>query len=523
VLTGTVGDAALDIGSSWWDLIERRARLTPDRTMLADGNGRSLTFEQYRARAEATAAGLAGMGMTSDQIVSWQLPTSLEAVVLKAALCRLGVAQNPMIPMLRRAEVGLIVEQLQSDWFIVPGTWRGFDYTALGREVIGDGLCQLVSLDVFDDTLDGIALPAGDPGHLDPPVYPTDAVRWYFYSSGTTAAPKGAKHTDASAMCASHCSIDHVRLGPDDVFPLAFPTAHIGGIMNLTAQMRAGSRVVLFDGFDPTRTPELMADHGATLLGSAIPFFLAYMDAQRRHGDTPLFPKLRTLVAGGAPVPPEIHLALERQLGTGVINQWGLTEFPGATGLAIDDPAEKFLGSVGTPVRNVEVRVVDADGVPVPTGVEGELVLRGPNCFAGYVDSSLDAAAFDADGFFRTGDLGKLDADGFVWVTGRLKDIIIRNAENISALEIEDVLYKHPSIADVAVVGVPDPRTGERCCAVVVLAPEVEGLTLADLGAHCRASGLATQKIPEQIEIVTELPRNATGKILKHVLRAQLK
>jgi acyl-CoA synthetase (AMP-forming)/AMP-acid ligase II len=517
-----MGTEALEITTSWWDLIERRAGLTPDRTMLADGFGRSLTFEQYRARAEITAAGLMDLGVTSEQIVSWQLQTSLEAVVLKAALSRLGVAQNPIIPMLRRAEVGLIVHQLASDWLIVPGTWRGFDYAALGRDVIGDGGCRLLSLDVFVDSPDGIALPAGDPSRLEPPVYPTDAVRWYFYSSGTTAAPKGAMHTDASAMCASHCSIDHVRLGPNDVFPLAFPTAHIGGIMNLTAQMRAGSKVVLFDSFDPAVTPELMAAHDATMLGSAIPFFLAYMDAQRRHGDAPLYPRLRTLVAGGAPVPPEIHMALERELGSGVINQWGLTEFPGATGLALDDPPEKFLGSVGRPVRNVEVRVVDGDGALVPIGVEGELLLRGPNCCAGYVDSSLNAAAFDAEGFFRTGDLGRVDADGFVWITGRLKDIIIRNAENISALEVEDVLYKHPLIADVAVVGVPDPRTGERACAVVVLAPGVESLTLADLGAHCRAFGLATQKIPEQIEIVGELPRNATGKILKHVLRAQL-
>jgi non-ribosomal peptide synthetase component E (peptide arylation enzyme) len=154
--------------------------------------------------------------------------------------------------------------------------------------------------------------------------------------------------------------------------------------------------------------------------------------------------------------------------------------------------------------------------------VEGELRVRGPQCFAGYVDTTLDAEAFDADGFFRTGDLGVIDADGFVRVTGRLKDIIIRNAENISAVEVEDALFEHPAIEDVAVVGVPDPRTGERCCAVVVLAdPEVQ-LSLADIAAHCRARGLANQKIPEQLEIVTELPRNPMGKVLKHELRGWL-
>jgi acyl-CoA synthetase (AMP-forming)/AMP-acid ligase II len=513
---------ALPLSSSWWELIERRAGLTPDRTMLEDERGRSVTFAEYRTRAEEVAAGLAALGVAPGHVVSWQLPTSLEAAVLMAALSRLGVAQNPIIPILRRAEVGLIFEQLASDFLIVPGTWRGFDYAAMATAVVGDGPCRVVVCDDFDRGAGNLSLPTGDPRSLAPCVDPGSALRWYYYSSGTTAAPKGVKHTDASATAASNGTIEMVRLAADDVFPMPFPISHIGGLMMVTAQLRVGARIVLFDAFDPVQSPVAMAERGATLLGSAVPFFLAYLAAQRRYGDWPLFPELRQVVAGGAPVPPELHLELECELGHGVINSWGLTEFPTATSLAVDDPPEQFLGSVGRPVAGVAVRVIDPTGSPQPPGVEGELCLRGPQCFAGYVDAALDAEAFDRDGFFRTGDLGVVDEEGYVRVTGRLKDIIIRNAENISALEVEDVLYAHPAIADVAVIGLPDPRTGERCCAVVVLAEGTESLTLVDLAAHCRSHGLANQKTPEQLEIVTQLPRNPMGKVLKHELRAKL-
>jgi acyl-CoA synthetase (AMP-forming)/AMP-acid ligase II len=523
-------EETLTAGSSWWDLISRRAERTPDRVMLEDEGGHTLTFDEFRRRAEEVAAGLVEMGVRPDQVVSWQLPTSLRAAVLMAALSRLGVAQNPVIPILRRAEVSQIVDQLESAWLFVPGTWRGFDYAAMAGEVAAGRHCQVVVCDQFDPTEHGLGLPIGDPVRLGPPgpsgpspLGVADPARWYYYSSGTTAAPKGVRHTDASAMASCQATMDLVRLAADDVFPMAFPITHIGGIMMLTATLRAANRMVLIEAFDPVRSPLFMADRGATLLGSAVPFFLAYLEAQRRHGEGLLFGRLRQVLAGGAPLPPELHLELERELGHGVANSWGLTEFPAATSLAIDDPPEKFLGSAGRPARGVEVRVNGPTGTPVPTGVEGELCLRGPQRFAGYVDSSLDADSVDADGYLRTGDLGMIDEDGFVWITGRLKDVIIRNAENISALEIEGVVYEHPSVADVAVVGVPDRRTGERCCAVVVLAADAPGpLTLADLAEHCRAHGLARQKVPEQLEIVADLPRGPMGKVLKHELRARL-
>jgi acyl-CoA synthetase (AMP-forming)/AMP-acid ligase II len=276
---------------------------------------------------------------------------------------------------------------------------------------------------------------------------------------------------------------------------------------------------VFIETFDPVESPLVMAEHGATLLGSALPFFQAYIAAQRRHGDTPLFPALRGFVSGGAPKPPEIYYELKDLFGVPTISGWGLTEFPIATTSTVDDTEEELAETEGRLVPGVELRVVAMDGRDVPAGFEGELRVKGPQMIAGYVDATLDEHAFDEQGFFRTGDLGILGPRGHVRVTGRLKDVIIRNAENISALEIESVLYEHPKVADVAVIGVPDRRTGERACAVVVLEPNASTITLNEIAAFCRERQLANQKIPEQVEIVDVLPRNAMGKILKQDLR----
>jgi acyl-CoA synthetase (AMP-forming)/AMP-acid ligase II len=205
--------------------------------------------------------------------------------------------------------------------------------------------------------------------------------------------------------------------------------------------------------------------------------------------------------------------------GAGVLGSWGLTEFPIATHGGLHDDDFLLATTEGTPGPGVEIRVVGLDGTEKGVGEEGELRLRGPQLFQGYANPALNDDALDEQGFLRTGDLGTVAPSGHVTITGRVKDVIIRNAENISAGEIEEILNLHPAIADVAVIGLPDPRTGERACAVVRLADGVSTLTLADLAEHCRAQGLAKQKIPEQLEVVDEVPRNAMGKIEKPALR----
>jgi acyl-CoA synthetase (AMP-forming)/AMP-acid ligase II len=323
-------------------------------------------------------------------------------------------------------------------------------------------------------------------------------------------------------MASAAGMIENAGFTGADVYPIAWPVPHIGGITVLTTGLVTGVRLVLFDSFDPATTPERMAAHHPTLLGTAVPFFNAYMAAQRRHGEAPLFPRLRACVGGGAPIPAEVHDELQRTLGVpGVVGSWGLTEFPIATSATPDDPRDVLVHTVGRLSSGVELRAQGVDGAVIAAGREGELVLRGPQQFLGYLDATLDAAALTDDGWFRTGDLGHIDLAGNVHITGRLKEIVIRNAENISALEVEEALHRHSSVAEAAVIGLPDSRTGERVCAVVVLRPGTD-LQLGSLRDHCRGLGLAAQKCPEQLVIVEQLPRNSMGKVQKPQLRQRI-
>jgi cyclohexanecarboxylate-CoA ligase len=486
---------------TFWQLVSDAAASAPARVVLADDHGRSLTTLQLRDAAERVAAGLR---VGPETVVSWQLPTTIEAVVLLAALARVGAVQNPIVPILREREVGLITKAVGTELFITAETWRGFGHAAMARDL---GL-NVIGLDLESVSGDGLRLPEGDTAALPAPPESPAGCRWQYFTSGTTADPKGARHSDESVMASARGMTEHLGFGDGDVYPIAFPIAHIGGMTMTTAALRGGGRVVLFDTWDPATTPERAAEHRPTILGTAQPFFRAYLDAQRRHGAEPLFPALRTCTAGGAPTPPELLRELVEVFGIrGVVNAWGLTEFPVATSPAPDDPPEVLAQTVGRPCPGVSVRLVD-----------GELRLKGTQCFLGYTDPAQDSAAFDDQGWFRTGDLGEIDSRGSVRITGRLKDIIIRNAENISALEIGDILLKHPQIADVAVIGLPDELTGERVCAVVV--PEAgRTITLAQLAAHCRSRGVARQKHPEQLEIVDVLPRNSMGKVLTQQLK----
>jgi cyclohexanecarboxylate-CoA ligase len=226
-------------------------------------------------------------------------------------------------------------------------------------------------------------------------------------------------------------------------------------------------------------------------------------------------------MTGAATTPPGLHAELRDELGgTGALACYGLTEAPFLTVSSVRDNDEQRSRTVGRAIGGAVLRIVDGDGNVCPPGVSGEVRAKGPQICRGYLDESRNADAFDDEGWFRTGDLGTLDDEGFLTITGRLKDIIIRKGENISAKEVEDVLYEHPAIADVAVIGLPDDALGERCCAVVV--PR-DGATLGleDIVTMCKSAGLAMQKIPEQLEVVSEFPRNASGKILKFKLQEQ--
>ena len=519
--TGATPDAPADAPATFWDLVAAGAERWSDHVLLADDHGRTLTGAGLRDAAEAVAAGFADLGIGAGTRVSWQLPSMLEAMIVTAALARLGAVQNPIIPVLRERDVAFIAGQVGSEFLLVPEEWRGVDHGAMARAVAAEIGARVVICDHATPPVPGVwRLPQGDPATLPPPPN-ADDVRWCYYSSGTTAVPKGARHTDGSVMAGSNGVVHGLGCRASDVYPIAIPVTHIGGVAMLTASLRTGLRIVLFEGFDAETTPGRMASHRPTFLGSAVPFFLAYLAAQDRQGAEPLFPALRLGVSGGAPLPSEVNRAVRDRLGiSGICNSWGLTEFPVATSATPDDTLEQLEGTVGLPTTGVAVRAVAGDGTECVPGVEGELRLRGPQCFQGYVDPALDADGFDAEGWFRTGDLGTVEADGRVRVTGRLKEVIIRNAENVSALEVEDVLLGCPGVADVAVIGVPDPRTVERVCAVVVTTPGTV-LTLDDVVAYCKGVGMTPFKIPERLEVVDAIPRNGMGKILKVDLRAR--
>ncbi|MFZ0665681.1 MAG: AMP-binding protein [Acidimicrobiales bacterium] len=514
-----------------WELIERRAKATPGALMAIDENGRSLTFGEYRNRCVSAAAGLHDQyGVSEGTAVSWELPTWLESLVLVGALARLSARQNPIIPIYREREVGFVVKQTGAKLLVVPSTWRGFDYEAMANtiaEAIADDAGDAGREDRMKVLVADHSLPEGDPANLPPPpTIPAEAsdapVRWVFYTSGTTADPKGAQHTDLSVLASALAMSECLDLSAEDVSGLVFPFTHIGGIGWLMAVLIAGCEVVITEAFDASATPALLAANDVTLAGSGTPFHMAYLQAQRSDPGNKLFPKVRAFPGGGAPKPPQLHHDIKNEVGgIGIVSGYGLTEAPIVFMATCSDPDHKLAQTEGQARPGVIFKVVSLDGSPAPAGVEGELRVQGPQLMRGYLDSSLDSDAFDEEGFFKSGDLAVVDEDGYVVITGRLKDVIIRHGENISAKEVEDLVYQHPSVADVAVIGLPDSRTGERACAVVSLRAGAEPLDLEGLKDFLIGKGLRTQAVPEQLEIVATVPRNPAGKILKHKLREQ--
>ena len=485
-----------------WELIEWRAEETPDDLFAVDETERSTSFAEYRDLCLRAAAGLHGMGIGQGSAVSWQLPTWLEATVLVGALARLGAVQNPILPIYREREVGFATRQTGASLLIVPSEFRGFDFSAMAETV----KAHTPGLEVL---LCDKSLPEGDPATLPARRVSTD-VRWVFYTSGTTADPKGARHTDETIYAAAHAMNTALQLTADDRGALVFPFTHIGGITWLFSGLITGASHVLVEAFIPEPTVELMRKYDCTLAGAGTPFHMAYLGIQRAAGaGQSILPKVRAYPGGGAPKPPQLHYDIKAEIGgVGIVSGYGLTEAPILSMASVDDPDQKLADTEGRASPGVELRVVD-----------GEIRAKGPQLFKGYLDESLNADAFDEDGWFRTGDLGYLDDGGYVVITGRLKDVIIRKGENISAKEVEDLLYQHPKVADVAVIGLPDPSLGERCCAVVAPKEAGDPLTMEEMTSFLREKGLMVQKLPEQLELVDAVPRNPAGKILKHDLR----
>ncbi|MEU6703317.1 class I adenylate-forming enzyme family protein [Streptomyces wuyuanensis] len=492
-------DTAHSLGASrtLWELIDRRARLTPDRTVLLQDE-RGLTFGELRLRCERVAAGLYARGVRPGTVVAWQLPTRIETVLLAGALARIGAVQSPVIPFYRDREVGFALDACGAEFFAVPGVWRGFDHTAMAGRIGARGVFEAYG-----------GLPDGDPSVLPPPPADGTGVRWIYWTSGTTSDPKGVLHTDRSLIAGGSCLAHALRLTSDDVGSIAFPFAHIGGADYLVMLLLYGFPAVLFEKFALPEALDTYRRHGVTTAGGSTAFYSMFLAEQRKQPDEPVVPTLRLLAGGGAPKPPELYHAVVREMGVQLTHGYGMTEVPMITMGSPDDRPEDLATTEGRPPEGMEIRIVD-----------GEVRLRGEAVCRGYLDPEQTAAVFDADGFLITGDLGHLTDSGHLVLTGRLKDVIIRKGENISAKEIEDLLHEHPGVGEAAVIGLPDPERGERVCAVVEQPAGAGPLGLDEVAEYLRNAGLAVHKLPEQLEVVDALPRNDTlRKVLKYRLR----
>jgi cyclohexanecarboxylate-CoA ligase len=504
------------------EVLAARLRDSGNAFLLVDG-GIRLTFRDFAARVERLAAGLARSGVAAGDVVSWQLPSWWEAAVLAVALDRLGAVSNPILPIYRESEVAFIARESSAKVLVVPGRFRRFDHRVLAEHVRR----QAPSIERVVVVRDrpGAGMTAWEDLPVDAPA-PTAAERdpyavsTLFYTSGTTSDPKGVMHSSSTLGAFARSNAAVSGGGPKSVSLLQFPLTHIGGLVAFVfLPILERSRVVYLDTWDPERALALIESEGVTSAGGP-PAILQGMLAAKGFSPERVR-SVRSAGTGAADVPPELIREVSSRFGVACYRSYGLTECPMLTSGRPGDPQDKRMHTDGRPSPGCRVRIVDDDGNDVGPEREGEIHAFGPQLCIGYLNPDLTREAFTRDGFLRTGDLGIVDADGHVRVTGRKKDIIIRKGENLSAKAIEDVLHEHPAVADAAVIGLPDPGSGERVCACVVLRAGVPPLALSELRAFMEAKQVMKQKIPEQIEIVDELPRNATGKVKKFELRAR--
>lgn len=487
---------------------------------LIDGAER-LSFAEWERRSQRAALGLLALGVGPGDAVAYQLPNWWEAAVIFLAAARVGAVVNPVLPHFRARELRFILRQSNAAVLVIPGEFRGCDYPQLIaelrpelpslREVLvarSEAPPRLRSLAAFLDTPWERAPQTADRvvGAVDPA-----SLLMLMYTSGTTADPKGVLHTHDTLIAEVQSLARIHALTPRDRTLMPSPLTHVSGVVHaILTPALLGTSAVLMERWDPAHGLELIGRERVTYMVGAPTFLqdLVEHPARAAHDGS----SLRLFSCGGASVSAELIRRARAELGCVAKRVYGLTEFPTITTTDADDALSMGVETEGRAIVPGEVRIVDADGRRVAAGAEGEIQARGPECFVGYADAALDADAFTADGWFRTGDLGTLDESGYLRVTGRLKDIVIRKGEKFSVRELEELIAQHPSVADDAVLALPDPRTGERACAVVALRPGAS-LTLDELVRFLRGAGLAAQKLPEQLEVVSELPRTDSGKI----------
>lgn len=502
--------------------LRRMAATAPERLAVVDGE-REIPYGELDALVDRAAAALAGLGIGRGEVVSWQLPNWHEAIVLHLATIRIGAVSNPIVPIYRRREVEFILAQAQSRAFFSPREFRGFDHAGMVAEMRPrlPALEHVVALrgepGAGAASFEGLLAAAGEAPRVERTAQEPTVL---LYTSGTTADPKGVVHTHATLDYENRSMIEFFGLGERHPVFMPSPLSHITGLLyGMQMPAMLGTHVVLQDVWEPGAALELIERHRCGFILAATPFLhgLTY------HEDLPRrdVGSLVVFACGGADVPPELIRVGSERLDCMVSRIYGSTEYPTATSATAADPLSKRAETDGRPIGACQVRIADDEGAPLGAGEVGEVRLRGPELFCGYlVDGG--AETFDAEGWFATGDLGLLDAEGYLTIRGRKKDIVLRGGENIAVKEVEDLLFGHPEIAEVAIVAMPDPVLTERACAYAVPAPGAEP-TLEGLVAFLRDQGIANQKLPERLELIEEIPKNPAGKVQKFKLRERIR
>lgn len=493
------------------------------------GDVRRFSYRELAQMADRIAVGLHRLGVRKNDVVACQLPNWWQFTLTYLACSRIGAVINPLMHIFRERELGFMLKHGQAKVLITPRTFRGFDFEQMANSLQRSipEIAQLVIVDgegpnSFEALLSGPAweqepdaaeiLSASRPG--------PDDVTQVIFTSGTTGEPKGVMHTANTTMANIIPYAQRLHLDAETVVLMASPMAHQTGFMYglmMPIMLKAG--VVLQDVWEPRKAIQVIRDEQVSFTMASTPF-LTDLTRTVAEDATPV-PSLKLFLCAGAPIPSALVEQARAVLGSKIVSAWGMTENGAVTTTLLEDDDERAFTTDGRPLPGVEVKVVDVDGKTLPPGQAGSLMLRSCSNFGGYLRRP-HLNGTDAEDWFDTGDLARIDEQGYIRITGRSKDVIIRGGENIPVVEIENLLYRHPAVLQAAVISYPDERMGERACAVVVLKAG-QRLDLPALVEYFKGHKVAMQYIPERLEILDAMPSTPSGKIQKFKLREQLK
>ncbi len=501
-----------------------------ERPAITSYNGETgqktvLSYGELDRLSRCLALALIDLGVKPGDVVSLQLPNWWQFNAMHLACARIGAITNPLMPIFRERELSYMLAFAESKVVVAPHSFRGFAYKPMIEAIRGDLPDLAHAFYVDGEGADDFAtalLSEPREEHTDADAVlaalrpgPND-VNEIIYTSGTTGQPKGVMHTANSTFGHLSSWIELHGLNGDDKVFMASPLAHQTGFLYAILQpVMLGVEVVLLDRWSAPVGVELIQNHGCTFTMGATPFLSDLVEMPNVQNFD--LSTLRIFASAGAPIPPALVQKAAANFSFKVLSGWGMTECACSTVCRPDDPDEKVWTSDGYPLPHTEVTVHRPDGSPAPQGEEGVLKVRGQPMFVGYLKKP-ELHGTDAEGWFDTGDQAFIHPDGYIRITGRAKDIIIRGGENVPVVEVEDVIYRHPAVSEVAVVGVPDDRLGERGCAFVTVQPG-SSLALDELIRYLDEIGTAKQYWPEHLEVIDEMPRTPSGKIQKFKLR----